>query len=395
MVKEIAVSIYLIAFKFVFYLCRLFPQKNKIVFVVSFEENAVFLQQELMKKKLPIKTFCLCKPSIFKELHGKLKDTPIIPFETARLIDWCKGIYHLSTSKIVIIDNYYGFLSAIKFRKNVECIQVWHAAGALKLFGLRDRSIASRSKAANRRFRRVYSKFHKVVVGSDKMANIFMEAFDLMRENILPTGVPRTDFFYESGYHETIKTDYVLKYPALKGKKIILYAPTFRDTELVDYKVKLDIDEMYHKLRDSYVLIMKLHPAVENATNFEDMYPDFVYDFSKLKGINEILVLADYLITDYSSVPFEFAFMRKPMIFFPYDLEFYQQERGAIKEYIQEVPGPVVFKTEDIIKLILANHFDYKTINEFSKRWNEYSDGKSSAKLIHYILNRMGQGTFY
>jgi teichoic acid glycerol-phosphate primase len=386
MFKELLISCYLLAFKLVFSFFKSFPQKNKITFVVTFEENNIFLYQEIIKQKVPFEIFLLCNLSIKRKFQEQVNDGTIVPFETWNLFYWFKSIYHLSTSKIVIIDNYFAFLSAIKFKKNVECIQLWHAAGALKTFGLMDKSIKKRSKKTNIRFRRVYEKFNKVVVGSEEMAKIFRDSFGLPLENILRTGVPRTDFFYDKGLHECIKLEFEKRHKGFKGKKRILYAPTFRDTQLENYKIELDIERMYQELKDEYVLLIKTHPAIKMRYNYQEQYPHFVCDLSRYKGINEILVNVDYLITDYSSIPFEFALLGKPMIFFPYDLDFYQEERGVIQDYIEEVPGPVVFETEEIIKLIKENKFESEKIHEFSNKWNEYSKGLSSKNLVDYIL---------
>lgn len=389
MLKEIFIALYLTIFKFVFSICSLFPQKNKIVLIVSFTENACYLQQEMVREKIPYEIIALCKPSLQEEFQEKLKGTTIIPFESPNLLNWCKSIYHLSTAKCVVIDNYFGFLSAITFRENVECIQVWHAVGALKTFGLKDKTIKNRSKKANQRFRRVYDKFDKIVVGSEEMASIFRKSFNLPAENILRIGIPRTDFFYEEKLHGMIRLNFEEQNPNLKGKKLILYAPTFRDAQLENYQIHLDIKKMYLELGSEYCLLIKLHPAVKTNQNVQELYPNFVYDFSTYSGINELLVVVDYLITDYSSIPFEFALLKKPMVFFPYDLEFYQRERGVIQNYEKEVPGPVGFKTEEIIKWIKSNNFDIDKICEFSSKWNEYSNGKSSENLVHYILTKI------
>lgn len=159
--------------------------------------------------------------------------------------------------------------------------------------------------------------------------------------------------------------------------------------ELDQYDIQLDINQMYHALKDDYLLLIKLHPAVKNNHNYQKLYPDFVYDFSEYRGINELLVIVDFLISDYSSVPFEYALLNKPMIFYPYDLDLYQKERGVIPDYIQEVPGPVVFGTAEIIRLIKNNQFNLERIREFSHKWNEYSVGKSSSNLISYVINKV------
>src|SRR5699024_9379731 len=98
-------------------------------------------------------------------------------FKTTHPVHWIWSIYHLATSRIVFVDNYYGFLAATEFKPHVKCIQLWHAAGAMKQFGLKDLSIENRPKKAYKRFHKVYQRFDHVVVGSEHMANIFREGF--------------------------------------------------------------------------------------------------------------------------------------------------------------------------------------------------------------------------
>ncbi|ETI69156.1 CDP-glycerol--poly(glycerophosphate) glycerophosphotransferase [Neobacillus vireti] len=389
MLREAAISCYLLLFKLFFTIFKIFPQQKKVTFVISFEENAIYLYRELRKQDPSLKLAFLCKSSVSGEFKNELKDTKIIPFETKNILNWFVSLFHLSTGRFVIVDNYFGFLAAVTFKKNVECIQIWHAAGALKTFGMQDRSIRYRSDSAKRRFQEVYDKFHKIVVGSDEMASIFREAFHVPSQRMLPTGFPRTDFFYDKEARDAVVTSFYENYPMLAGKKLILYAPTYRDGQLKNSEFHLDIKQMQQKLGSSYFLLIKLHPAVKTKTNYQELYPDFVGDFSSYKRINELLVVTDYLITDYSSLPFEYSLLKKPIIFFSYDLAEYREQRGLVKDYERIVPGPIVFNTDEMIELIEADSFDEQAIKEFSSRWNRYSNGQSAKKLVEYILNQI------
>ncbi|OIK16431.1 CDP-glycerol--glycerophosphate glycerophosphotransferase [Bacillus sp. MUM 116] len=380
------ISIYLLLFKCLFALCNLLPLKNKVTFVVSFGDNSKYVYQEMCNQKIPFETVFLCK-GLSKRHFLSYRNIKLLTFESINVIDTCKSIYHLATSKYIIIDNYFGFLAVTNFKHDVECIQLWHAAGAIKKFGLEDQSIGTRSKRANERFLQVYEKFHKVVVGSDAMAAIFKNAFNLDDQNILRTGIPRSDFFYDVKLRNDIILQLISENEDIKYKKVILYAPTFRDGQLDQFKLHLDIEKMYHKLRDHYIVLLRLHPAVKNTTDFGKNYPGFVYDYSSPKvNINELLLVTDILISDYSSIPYEFSLLNKPMIFFAYDLLQYKKERGLWDDFQEIVPGPVVYNTEEIINIILENKFDLEKIKEFSKKWNKYSKGKSSENLVHYLF---------
>jgi CDP-glycerol glycerophosphotransferase (TagB/SpsB family) len=385
MIREIVISIYLFIFKCFFMICKAFPLKNKVTFLVSFGDNAKYVYEEILHQNIQQEIVFLCKGSSLS-LFKKYPALPVIPFETS-FIDLLRSIYHLATSKKIIIDNYFGVLASTNFKTGVECIQLWHAAGAIKKFGLEDESNVNRSNRAHKRFLRVYEKFHKVVVGSDKMADIFKQVFALKDQNILRTGIPRTDFFFDENKHKAIISKLLDENPELTSKKVILYAPTYRDHQLDQFELKLDLEKMYQELSDEYVLLLRFHPAIKSSLENNELYSNFVYDYSSSRyDANELLLITDLLITDYSSIPYEFSLLNKPMIFFTYDIEQYKVERGLWEDFEETVPGPITKHTDEIITIIKDNLFDYQKVTSFSDIWNKYSNGISSQKLVDYIF---------
>nr|WP_305137870.1 CDP-glycerol glycerophosphotransferase family protein [Cytobacillus pseudoceanisediminis] len=165
----------------------------------------------------------------------------------------------------------------------------------------------------------------------------------------------------------------------------MLYAPTFRDNELDHFQLHLDLEEMQHHLNGDYIVLLRLHPAVKNNLDISK-YDGFVYDYSKYAKLNDILFITDILITDYSSIPFDFSILGKPMIFFPYDLEHYQKERGFWGEYSDVVPGPIAMSTSEIITILQSGDFQLEEISEYENKWNEYSKGASSQNIASWIL---------
>lgn len=380
MVREIAVSVYLFVFSCLFTLFKCYPQMKKSVFVASFGDNILFTIKELEKRtdeQIVILKTSQCHIDFEKHVqHRHL----IVPFNIRRPIQWIRSIFHLATATTVVIDNYYGFLAASRFKSNVKCIQLWHAAGAIKQFGLKDRTIKTRSKKAIKRFKQVYDRFHYVVVGSEKMAAIFQESFGLSVERMVRTGIPRTDFFFDEREMNRVEQSLQEAYPVIQKKKVILYAPTYRDDEWNVSSLALNIQEMYEAFHEEYVLFLRLHPAVNLKATHE--YPDFVYDVSNYDDISHLLVVTDILITDYSSIPFEFSLLHRPMVFFAYDLETYEQKRGIWERYEQFVPGPVVKRTDELIQVIKDAKFDIQKIVEFAREWNEYSTGNASKQFV-------------
>ncbi|WP_272479929.1 CDP-glycerol glycerophosphotransferase family protein [Aquibacillus koreensis] len=307
----------------------------------------------------------------------------VLDFETTNLIHFVQSIYHIATSKVVFIDNYFGFLSVTDFKPNVVCVQLWHAAGAIKQFGLLDPSIVNRSERARQRFIDVYSRFTYVVVGSEKMSSIFRSSFGVQNENILRTGIPRTDFFFNKKLVNDIKHSLHESYPIINDKKVIMYAPTYRDSQLNSANIALEIETMYQELGDDYVLFLRLHPAIKGK--FDNKYPEFVYDLSDYEDINHLLLVTDLLITDYSSIPFEYSLLGKPMIFFTYDLESYTNERGFWEDFESNLPGPIARTTEEVIQQIQSNQFDMDKVKAYANEWNRYSRGNSSQNIVKAV----------
>ncbi|MEH6907833.1 CDP-glycerol glycerophosphotransferase family protein [Neobacillus drentensis] len=388
MVRELAICFYLWIFKCFFSIFSLVPLKNKTTFVVSFGDNSQYVYKEIRRQNIPMKVVFLCEKKTFQKFKDDRQGTALL-FEVRHLIHWVRAVFHLATSRYVFIDNYFGFLAAVTFKKEVQCIQLWHASGAIKKFGLEDESVKTRSEEAKQRFLQVYSKFDQVVVGSDVMAKIFMKSFHLKRGNILSSGIPRTDFYFNEEAKQKAIASLIHKHPVLKGKKVILYAPTYRDYELEQFNLVLKIEKMARELGTEYILILRFHPAIKSMEDYSTRYPDFVVDLSSNQyEINELLVAADYLITDYSSVPYEFSLLRKPMIFFTYDLEEYKRDRGVMEDFEEHLPGPMVKDTESIIDIIKNNCFDLNIVEYYCEKWNQYSKGRSSQNLVQHIFTR-------
>jgi teichoic acid glycerol-phosphate primase len=388
MARELAITLYLFIFKVLFKVGKWSPLQDKVTFVVSFSENNKSIYKEMMRQEYSCRTLFLTTEKMV-ETFRKFDHAETLLFSWKKPWDYLRSVYHLATSKIVFVDNYYGFLAKSDFKAGVECIQLWHANGAIKKFGLEDPSITSRGKRAERRFRDVYDRFTKVAVGSDVMGQIFSRAFGLGEERMLKTGVPRTDIFF----NEEKKIRAVGKvrrlYPLLKGKKVILYAPTYREEGLSDAEMKLDLYKIAREFREDHKLLIKLHPAVRNQFSVPEELQDFVVDASAHRNMNELLFVADILITDYSSIPFEFALLEKPIIFFMYDRDAYIKERGMWNEFLDLIPGPVASTSDEVLEILKEYKFSKDHIAAFSKRWNEYSDGRSSYNIVEYIAKRL------
>src|SRR5699024_7130898 len=134
-----------------------------------------------------------------------------------------------------------------------------------------------------------------------------------------------------------------------------------------------------------YIIFLRLHPAV--SSEFENEFPGFVFNVSYYPSITDLLVAADVLITDYSSIPVEFSLLHKPMIFYAYGLEADIDNRGIWMDDFAEGPVPVVTATTDLVGIIERENYNMDIVAAFRKEWNQYSDGGSSERLIHTFFS--------
>lgn len=363
-------------------LARIFPVKQKVVLLVSFPENPTAIIKQMNEMKVTPKTVVFFDPRV--DVTGFNFD--FIQLKPKKIKHFISLMFHLNTAKVVITDNYFVELAGLKERKNVTCIQIWHANGALKKFGWEDKAAQKRSARDKKRFQEVYRRFSKVLVGSDEMAAIFQKSFLLEDSQMLKLGIPRTDnFFNQQQLKENAEWTNTKLH--LSNKKKLLYAPTFRDEELHSTTLHLDIAKMKQALGNEYQLILKLHPSISN--DLDKVVDDFVVYADKETPIETILPAVDMLITDYSSIPFEFALLGKPMIFFTYDLEEYDKARGLSDGFLATIPGPFVHTTEELIQVIEQEAFDLEMVRAFAAKWNKYSDGHSSERFVSFLKEQL------
>ena len=384
MKKEWLIELFLFINRCFFSVFNLFPLKKKVVFLCDFGDNARFVVNELVARDF--KDIVVLRTDKCKENFNQSGAQTVLLFKITNFSHYIQGMYHLATAETILIDNYFAILSVMNFRPNVECIQLWHAAGAVKKFGLQDPSVLFRSPAAVRRFKHVYSRMNKVVVGSDEMVPIFKTAFGMKDHQFLRLGIPRTDFFYDPSAIEVARREILAKYPLLNDKKVILYAPTFRDQQLDVQSIPLNFQDIMEQLGENYVMMIKLHPAV--AQNMLKINHPLIISVENDVAVNKLLCVADYVISDYSSIPFEFSLLGRPQIFYPYDLEKYEMERGFWTDYNHLVPGPVVSTDDELVYVMQKDEFDMERIQAFSKSWNMFSDGHASSKLVDYLLKK-------
>ena len=294
-----------------------------------------------------------------------------------------------ATAKYIIVDDYYRQLYGYELNEKTEMIQVWHASGAFKRFGLS--SIGMGDSNSEVFERRAHGHYTTVVTSSSEINEHYAEAFGVAIDKVKPLGVPRADILLNDAYKSYMVEKLTYKFPQIRNKKVILYAPTFRGKPQTrrQFKLELDYKTILDTLGEDYVIVLKLHPIVnKSSVKVDAEYQDRVLNLTDYKDINELMLVSDVLISDYSSVAFEYSLLNRPMVFFAYDLDCYLDERNFYYNYEEFVPGPVVKTNEELIDVLKNEKYDLKQVEAFKHKFFEDVDGKSAQRIVEYMLSK-------
>ena len=362
-------------FKMMYEIFSMFPvKKNKLVFLSDSRKdltgNFEYIYEELQKRKHNFK--------ISFHLKSSIKESKSIK-ETISLA------HSIATSKYILLDDFYPLIYPLKIRENSELIQVWHAVGAFKTFGYSRVGLPGGPKVTSKNHR----NYTKVLVSSKNIIDKYAEGFGIEPSAIIPMGVPRTDLFFDNAKKQVIINRLHEELPFINGKKVILFAPTFRGNgqQSAYYPFGLiNFKKIYEEFKNEYVFLLKIHPFVQNKMEIPNEYSDFYYDVSDYREINDLLLISDQLITDYSSVCFEYALLNKPMIFFSPDLKEYTNDRDFYYDYFEFIPGPFVVDTKMLIQELKNDSIDVERLDNFKKYFFDDVDGQASKRFVDALI---------
>ncbi len=290
----------------------------------------------------------------------------------------------LATSKYVFLNDNFFPLAFMNFKEETCVIQLWHAPGAFKKFG---GSVENASM-----LKLISDNTDYLIITSSFNEDYYSEAFQIDKSKIKPLGLPRADYYFKNHDVNKLRQHFNEMYNINPNKKIILYAPTFRENEKYNNVFNyLDLKKFNDKLSDDYVLVLRLHPKIRKFYSGDISVDGDYIDCSDYKNEQELLLLSDILISDYSSIMIEFGLLNKPIVFFAYDLDNYlSNERGFYLDYKKDLPGPIVYTTDELIDVIVGG-IDTSKLEEFTKTQFSDIDGNASARVVDFVLNDGGK----
>lgn len=276
-------------------------------------------------------------------------------------------------------------------------LQTWHGTPLKRLahdIKASDNMTFYRSKMSVTEMYHTYDvdvkKYNYMISPNSFSTKVFQSAFMIDKERLIETGYPRNDILVNSDAKviEQLKK----KYHIPQDKKVILYAPTWRDNAYTakgyTFSLQVDFDKWQKQLQDEYVVIFKPHYLIINHFDIEK-YKGFVYEINAASDIAQLYLISDILITDYSSVFFDYAILNRPIYFYMFDVVEYAEElRGFYFDIEKDLPGDVYENEDALLDNILNKRYDYTRLKEFNRQFNAWHDGKCAEKVIDIVFEK-------
>lgn len=288
--------------------------------------------------------------------------------------------FKMATSSHIFLNDNFLPLGYMKLSDETKVVQLWHGMGSFKKFG----GSSETDPAVLKELEAATKNTDHILASSENIRDNYAEAFMAPKEKVICIGCPQVDYFFREHDIDAWKAELCEKYPEMKGKKLVLYAPTFRGDEERDKKLldSFNFDAFQKELGEEYFLMVRLHPQIQSAK-----VPDTVANMTDYPNVRKLLCMTDILIADYSSIAVEYSLLNRPIILYAFDKEWYlSEDRGFYFDYEKTAPGPIVENMQDLIDCIKNKQWDIAKVEKFAHLHNDYFDDKSARRVVDYYF---------
>lgn len=297
-----------------------------------------------------------------------------------------------SRCRVLFLNEWFPLAYIVQPRTETAVVQLWHGCGAMKMFGY-----STVGKAWGGSVKKLYpthNTYTLACVSGIKAVAPFEDGFRSKPGVVQALGCPRTDIYFNEEAKAAMLHKVHSKFPEIKDRKIILYAPTFRGDSIAEAHTNLNLKfrEILSGLSEEYVLFVKLHPLTAKTDGISELdriaCPGSLFDVSKILSAEEALCGADILITDYSSIMFEYLLLERPIISYIYDIDTYIKDRGLYYPYEQLAPGPYVSTQEELVEKIktVSDWFDIEKTRRYKEEFMSACDGHSTERIYQHVF---------
>ena len=372
--KVVLISVLKFCLNFVYCFFKLFRTRNQITFISRQSNHASTdykLLSDELKKQLPnYRIVLLCKT-----MDNKL----------GYVFHMLVQMYHISRSKIVIIDSYAILVSNLKHKRTLKIIQIWHALGLMKKAGYSILDLEEGRNSETSIALNMHRNYDFVFTSSLNCIESMSKVFGCDEDIVYSVPLPRIDLLRSKRYIKSKQNEIYKQYPELKVKKNILYAPTFRmneDEMNIAFQELVDIFDF-----KKYNLIVKLHPLSKIIINNDNVVtaPNFT--------TVDMMMVSDTVISDYSSVIYEAGILEKDQIFYAFDLDKYKDARDFFIKYDKELPGPICKSAKKVMTYIKKNGYTNYDNDNLISRYVDLKIKNCTKNMANMIINILEKGT--
>lgn len=290
----------------------------------------------------------------------------------------------LAGCEMIFVDDHVPIFDWLKIKDSTKIVQLWHAGAGFKSSGYSRWGHTGCPAPVS-----CHRQYTYGIAGSKHIGIFFAEVFGINEEQILPTGMPRMDEYLNPQYQERKRKELYEEFPACKGKKVILFAPTYRGKNHADASYPyhlIDFERLAKFCGEEYMVLFKMHPWVQSGVPIPEKYKDRFMDVGQYPNINDLFYFTEILITDYSSNIFEYSLMRKPMLFFAFDKVQYSFSRGFHRDYEEAAPGKVCYSFDELMTALEQGDFAYEKVEEYIEKHFDYIDSNASDRVIDWTI---------
>jgi len=344
----------LFALAALFCLCRIVPlQKNKVVLLRRFPQWGSL--------------------GALGDALDKCPGLRIVRIENWRRLS---TVYHLATAGVIFLNDGFRPLAYFPFSRQAQIIQLWHADGALKRWGC---SVGDDFPEAKR--------WTAAICGHESMRAAWAEAFGMPVECVLPLGSPWIDALTAPRDVQALRDTFDTKHPQCKGRRLILYAPSFRDNDSHSEVVlsRFDFAKFKQRFGDEIALLVRLHPKLHGQYTL----PDWVVDVTLESDLATLLQISERLVTDYSSMMTDGAALGLPVILYAWDYDEYMtHDRGFYGDLRTLPPGPIVTDFDALLDLLEKPDNSAQLREAYVRFHLGEPDGNSCERIIRAVFGK-------
>ncbi len=282
-------------------------------------------------------------------------------------------MWHIATAKVVIVDTYSIPVSCLNHKKATRIVQIWHAMGAVKKFGLQSVGKAQGRDEGVSRVLCMHRNYDYVIAPSKATGDIYCEAFGCKSDCIRIFSLPGVDVLLDNSNR---RQEFLDLNPQYNGKRIVAYIPTFRHKDDV---YASDLFNAFSGEKDS-ALVVSAHPLSKTAESGQ-------YRLNGSFDSRDLMKLADVVVTDYSACAIEGALLNKPLYFYVPDYDIYKAEQGLNVDVKSELSGAVYEDAQALINAVNLGAYDFQALNAFKERYVEKIYSNNTEQLAQFICS--------